>query len=108
MRKVSDCTLGSSALRLQASEERQQTDVCEAVHERLKESIVLNQYIDSLKWEVKDDVLALTGNLPTFYMKQLLQTALQAIPGVSKISNQIEVTRPRKLSTISQVKELLK
>jgi hypothetical protein len=108
MRKVSDCALGSLPLRIQASEEWQQTDVWEAVHERLKESIVLNRYIDSLKWEAKDDVLVLTGHLPSFYLKQVLQTALQNLPGVARINNRVEVANSRSLSSVTCVRELLK
>lgn len=103
MKKVSECALG-----LQTTAEPQQTTVWEAIHERLKENILLSRYIDSLKWEVKDDLLVLTGNLPSFYLKQVLQTALQNLPGIARLDNQVQVANSRDLSSVTCVRELLK
>ena len=103
MKKVNECTL-----RIQTAAESQQTDVWEAVHGRLKESILLNRYIDSLQWEAKDDILVLTGNLPSFYLKQVLQTALQNLPGIARLDNQVQVANSRDLSSVTCVRELLK
>jgi osmotically-inducible protein OsmY len=35
--------------------------------------------------------LYLTGRLPTFYLKQLVQEALRHVPGVQNVINQIDV-----------------
>lgn len=107
MRKVSECAPGSLPIRVQTGEESQRTDVWEAAHERLKENIVLNRYIDSLKWEAKDDILVLTGHLPSFYLKQVLQTALQNLPGIARVDNQVQVANSRGLSSVTCVRELL-
>ena len=39
----------------------------------------------------KDHDLFLTGRLPTFYLKQLVQEAVRHVPGVQYIYNQIDV-----------------
>jgi hypothetical protein len=38
------------------------------------------------------DTLVLSGCLPSHYLKQLLQEALKALPGVANIDNQVVVT----------------
>jgi osmotically-inducible protein OsmY len=40
------------------------------------------------------DTLVLSGCLPSHYLKQLLQEALKAVPGVANIDNQVNVTWP--------------
>jgi osmotically-inducible protein OsmY len=35
--------------------------------------------------------LCLTGRLPTFYLKQLVQEAVRHVPGVQNVINQIDV-----------------
>jgi hypothetical protein len=36
-------------------------------------------------------VLAVTGRVPSFYLKQVLQTALHGLPDVQKIENRVDV-----------------
>ena len=43
--------------------------------------------------EVSGDRLLLTGRLPSFYLKQLLQASLQGLPGVAHIDNGVDVVR---------------
>ena len=38
-----------------------------------------------------DSVLILRGRLPTFYLKQILQTMLKDLDGVQQINNQVDV-----------------
>lgn len=47
--------------------------------------------LDSLFFACKENVLSVHGELPTFYEKQLLQTALRQIEDV-QIDNQVMVT----------------
>jgi len=44
--------------------------------------------------EMVGDTIVLSGFLPSHYLKQLLQEALKAIPGVMTIDNQVHVTWP--------------
>ena len=43
--------------------------------------------------ECQDGKLLLTGQLPSFYLKQVLQEALRSIEGVTEVHNGIDVTR---------------
>jgi hypothetical protein len=41
--------------------------------------------------EMVDDTIILSGRLPSFYLKQLLQEAVRGVPGVTSIDNQVDV-----------------
>jgi hypothetical protein len=44
-----------------------------------------------LEFEYHDDVLVVRGNLPTFYLKQILQSVLKDLDGVRWVDNQVTV-----------------
>jgi hypothetical protein len=44
-------------------------------------------------------VLYLTGQLPTFYLKQLAQETLRRVPGVKSVRNEIDVISPYGVSS---------
>ena len=44
--------------------------------------------------EMVGDTIVLSGFLPSHYLKQLLQEALKAVPGVANVDNQVHVTLP--------------
>ena len=46
------------------------------------------------------DVLIIRGNVPSFYLKQLLQTALLDLDGICRIDNQVAVVSSFGLSSI--------
>jgi hypothetical protein len=108
MRKISECALSSLPLRIQESEEWQTFDPMEVVQDRIRGNPALNRFADSINCEVRGDTLVLVGRLPSFYLKQVLQTALQNVPGVSKIDNRVAVAGSRDLNTFFSVKELVK
>ena len=39
----------------------------------------------------QDGTLVLQGQVPTYYLKQIAQTAVAAIPGVEQVDNRIQV-----------------
>ena len=41
-----------------------------------------------------DGILTLRGQLPSFYLKQLLQTLLRDVEGVVQVNNQVDVKEP--------------
>ncbi len=49
---------------------------------------------DGFKFELFDNKLVVRGRVPTFYLKQLLQHALQQLDGIEEIDNRVEVMRP--------------
>jgi hypothetical protein len=46
---------------------------------------------DRFKFSCADDVLIVKGSVPSFYLKQLLQSVLKGIEGVRVIENQVQV-----------------
>jgi hypothetical protein len=46
-----------------------------------------------------DGVLVVRGNVPSFYLKQMLQTALQELRGTCRIDNQVAVVSSFGLSS---------
>jgi len=44
-----------------------------------------------LEFESRGDVLVVRGNLPTFYLKQILQSMLKDLDGVRWVDNQVTV-----------------
>jgi hypothetical protein len=49
----------------------------------------------------KDGVLTLRGRVESFYLKQVLQTRLRDLEGVTRIENQVEVVSSAGLSSIA-------
>lgn len=45
----------------------------------------------NIRIQFRDGCLRLQGELPSFHLKQLLQTCLRGLPGVARIDNQVEV-----------------
>jgi hypothetical protein len=43
------------------------------------------------EFECTENVLIVRGRVPTYYVKQLLQTALMGLQGVERIDNQVDV-----------------
>jgi len=49
------------------------------------------QQLSNVDCEVEENVLVLTGELKSFYLKQVAQTVAMKIPGVASVRNLIEV-----------------
>ena len=48
-------------------------------------------FFSKVDWEYEDGTLELTGYVPTFHMKQLLQTILRDIDHVEELVNNVDV-----------------
>jgi osmotically-inducible protein OsmY len=48
----------------------------------------------------KDKTLYLSGRLPTFYLKQLVQEAVRHVPGVQYVRNMIDVVNVEGVSSV--------
>jgi hypothetical protein len=55
---------------------------------------------DSIGIDFQEGRLVLIGRLPSFYLKQVLQTALRGLPGVKRIDNRVDVVSPNGLSSV--------
>jgi hypothetical protein len=50
------------------------------------------------EFECREEVLIVRGLVPTFYLKQVLQTVLRGLDGIRLIDNQVTVASPDGLS----------
>jgi hypothetical protein len=48
----------------------------------------------------EEEVLIVRGSVPTFYLKQVLQSVLKEIEGIRKIDNQVQVVSAAGLSGV--------
>ena len=70
----------------------QSEDVEEVARVRLQHSPY--RAIRRVTCQYTDGALTLLGSVPTYHYKQLAQTAVTEIPGVTRIVNDIEVDTP--------------
>lgn len=52
------------------------------------------------EFEQAEDVLVVRGQVPTFYLKQILQTVLREVAGVERIENLVDVVCSDGLSSV--------
>ena len=57
-------------------------------------------YFKGISCDYEDGVLTLQGRLPTYYLKQVLQTVLADVDGVVRIENQVDVVSSTGLSSV--------
>ena len=62
-----------------------------SVQERLSEDQPYSYHFRHITFDYEDGVLTLRGCLSSFYLKQVLQTALKDVDGVRHIDNQVDV-----------------
>lgn len=67
--------------------------VQEQVKQRLRESCSHAIQFQEISFEYSEGTLVLSGTLPTYYAKQLLQTALRDIEGVHRVENRVQVVK---------------
>ena len=70
-----------------------------AVHGRLAEC-PYSFYFNNINWHYKEGTLRLRGCVPSFYMKQVLQTLLKDIDHVTRIVNDVDVVSSTGLSSV--------
>lgn len=67
--------------------------------ERLREAAFLMQ--DAVSCGFYEGVLVLRGTLPSFYLKQLAQSATVRVDGVKEVVNRIQVVPPKNSPDVS-------
>ena len=90
-----ESTIDEKHIRIDGAEE-----VLECVQDRLAKSCHFSRHWREITCEYEEGVLTLSGRVPSFYLKQVLQTALKDIPGVTRVDNQVDVVAPRGLSSV--------
>jgi hypothetical protein len=58
---------------------------------------------EHFQFSEEDGVLMVRGCVPSFYLKQILQTVLSDLDGVCWIDNQVEVVSPNGLSSVRRL-----
>jgi len=56
--------------------------------------------VSDVKIEHEGKIVFLSGRLPTFYLKQLVQEAVRHVPGVQQVRNLIEVVSADGVSSV--------
>lgn len=76
----------------------EQAYIEEQARQILYEHPHLNSRGQSFEFMYEEHVLRVKGSVPTFHLKQLLQTALRKLDGVKRVDNRVSVEQ-FKLST---------
>ncbi len=70
-------------------------------HQRIADDVTYALHFREVTYHSRDGVLILRGRVPTFYLKQVLQTLLCSLNGIDQIENEVDVAdsdMPRDLS----------
>jgi hypothetical protein len=65
----------------------------------LAQHVYFRGHLDSLEIDCRKEKLIINGKLPSFYLKQVLQTILRDVPGVRQIDNRVNVASTTGLSS---------
>jgi hypothetical protein len=68
-----------------------ETEVVLRARHIVEQHAQLGRRSTSLQFTVEGEMLVVRGSVPTYYLKQLVQTALKGLEGVRRIENQVEV-----------------
>lgn len=79
--------------------DREAARILAAAEQRLADSAQFRCHSREVTLHFVGGVLALHGCVPSFYLKQVLQSVLAGIEGVDWIDNQVDVQSPRGLSS---------
>ena len=77
-----------------------ESGVEELAEQRLSENRLYNFYFREITCSYDDGVLTLDGRVPTFRLKQVLQTMLFDVDGVDRIDNRVDVVNSTGLSSV--------
>lgn len=67
---------------------------------QLGEKCTYASCFNQVTFSYSQGILTLEGRLPSFYLKQVLQTHLRDLEGVTRIDNRVDVVSPTGLSSV--------
>ena len=76
------------------------SDVMKSVKGTLSRSCHFTRHWREIVCDYHEGVLTLRGNVPSFYLKQVLQSILKDTPGVERIDNRVDVVSAAGLSSV--------
>ena len=65
--------------------------IAQQAHAMLEAHMHFRGRTDHFDFDCRDEVLVVSGKVRTFYLKQMLQSALRGLDGVRRIDNQVMV-----------------
>ena len=74
--------------------------VLECVKVRLSRSCHFTRHWREIECAYRDGILILRGIVPSFYLKQVLQSILKDVPGIRRIDNRVDVISSAGLSSV--------
>lgn len=80
----------SPVMRRQAAQP-EPVDLGRAAYEKVATHCHFRGRVDDFQFVQEDNVLIVRGRVPSFYLKQVLQTALMKVEGIRRIDNQVDV-----------------
>ena len=75
-------------------------DLCTLVRQTLEHHPHFRARVSDVFVEQQGRTIVLTGQLPTFYLKQLVQEAIRHVPGVLEVRNLIDVVNSEGVSSV--------
>jgi osmotically-inducible protein OsmY len=78
----------------------ERTDLSTAAKRHLESHPHFRGRVNDVAIMHEDKTLYLTGRLPTFYLKQLVQEAVRHVPGVQYVRNMIDVVNAEGVSSV--------
>ena len=85
--------------------QREGEEIVASAQCRLERHFMFKGHNSGLSLSCQAGILRITGKLPSFYLKQVLQTALRDLPGVERIENQVAVVASNGLSSAATATE---
>ena len=78
---------------------RQDREIVRRATSHLAKHAHFRCHMDCLKIDSREEILIVSGKLPSFYLKQVLQTILREVSGVKQVDNRVHVTSATGLSS---------
>lgn len=75
-------------------------EVMRCVKGTLSRSCHFTRHWREITCDYREGVLTLRGSVPSFYLKQVLQSILKDTPGVARIDNRVDVVSAAGLSSV--------
>ncbi len=75
-------------------------EVLRRARSRLAQSCHFTRHWREIDCDFRGGILTLRGCVPSFYLKQVLQSILRDIPGVQRIDNRVDVISSAGLSSV--------
>ncbi len=75
-------------------------EVLDRVRSTLSRSCHFTRHWREIACDFEEGILTLRGSVPSFYLKQVLQSILKDVPGVYRIDNRVDVVSAAGLSSV--------